>query len=260
MGKKGGQAFDELTETIGAVFLPIMDEVVPALLPIIELLGELIKGLLPLLKPVIMIAVGGIKILIEVLMKVIGFLNDVVGAVKGVIDWVGKMVDIAANAKGAVEGALDQITPWSVSGAQGIPAIAELGARAFDAGPRSMLPAGGGTSVTVQVMSADPEQVVRAIRRWSVPTAERALHARPGPQHGIRGDAMAGKSNYLEGSSSTSCTARWRSRRRRRSTSRCTPPRRPTPAAAPRSRAAPMRGRPRPTTRRTGRRPRARRA
>jgi hypothetical protein len=167
MGKKGGQAFDELTETIGAVFLPIMDEVVPALLPIITLLGELIKGLLPLLKPVIMIAVGALKILIDILMKVIGFLNDVVSAVKGVIDWVGKMVDIAANAKGAVEGALDQITPWSVSGAQGIPAIAELGARAFDAGPRSMLPAGGGTSVTVQVMSADPEQVVRAIRRWS---------------------------------------------------------------------------------------------
>jgi hypothetical protein len=167
MGKKGGQAFDELTETIGAVFLPIMDEVVPALLPIIELLGELIKGLLPLLKPVIMVAVGGIKILIEILMKVIGFLNDVVAAVKGVIDWVGQMVDIAANAKGAVEGALDEITPWSVAGAQGIPAIAELGARALGAGPRSMLPAGGGTSVTVQVMSADPEQVVRAIRRWS---------------------------------------------------------------------------------------------
>jgi hypothetical protein len=167
MGKKGSQAFDEMTEALGSAFLPILDELMPALIPIIEILGELITQVVPLLKPVIMIAVGGLRILIDVLKTVLGFLNDVVGAVKGVIDWVGKMVDIAANAKGAVEGAIDQITPWSVSGAQGIPAIAELGARAFDAGPRSMLPGGGGTSVTVQVMSADPEQVVRAIRRWS---------------------------------------------------------------------------------------------
>jgi len=167
MGKKGGQAFDELTETIGATFLPIMDELVPAILPVIEALGEIIKELLPLLKPVIMIAVGGIKILIDILKTVLGFLGDVIAAVKGVIDWVGQMVDIARNAVGQVEGALDEITPWSVSGgASGVPAMAELGATAF--GATRSLPGGNApSSVTVQVMSADPEQVVRAIRRWA---------------------------------------------------------------------------------------------
>ena len=166
MGKKGSQAFDELTETIGAVFLPIMDEVVPALLPIIQLLGELIKGLLPLLKPIIMIAVGALKILIDILMKVIGFLNDVVAAVKGVIDWIGQMVNIAQGAVKGVQDAIDAVNPFSVAPPAVAPApvVAGFGRRSA----RATGPVGGGsTIVNVNVTSADPGEVMRAIRRWS---------------------------------------------------------------------------------------------
>ena len=50
MQKKGSDAFGELGETIGSAFLPIMDALVPAILPVIEILAELIKELLPLLE------------------------------------------------------------------------------------------------------------------------------------------------------------------------------------------------------------------
>lgn len=165
MGKQGSDAFGELTESIGQVFLPIMEAVVPALLPVIQLLAELIKELLPLLKPVIDIAVGGLKLFIEALTTVLGWIKQVIDAVRSVIDWISKMVDIARGAVSAVQGAIDAVNPFAVS-TGGVPAMAELGAQAF--GSRAVAGGGGGgTNVTVQVMSADPEQVVRAIRRWS---------------------------------------------------------------------------------------------
>ena len=169
MGKKGSQAFDEMTEALGSAFLPILDELLPALIPIITILGELIKELVPALKPAIMLAVQGLRIFIDVLMTVLGWVRQVIDAVKSVINWVGQMVDMAQNAVGQVQGAIDAINPFGAPGGPGgapVTGMAELGATAFGAAPRAAT-AGGGPTVNVHVQSADPEQVVRALRRWA---------------------------------------------------------------------------------------------
>jgi hypothetical protein len=165
MSKKGQDAFGELGEEIGGAFLPIMDELLPLIGPIVELLGELIKAVLPLIKPAVKIAVEGVKLLIDALKLVMEWVGKVIDGVKKVIDWVGQMIDIAVNAKNQVEGALDQITPWSVvppvPPAPVVAGFAGRGARAI--GP----PPGGVTNVNVNVTSADPGEVMRAVRRWA---------------------------------------------------------------------------------------------
>jgi hypothetical protein len=154
MGKRGSDAFGELSETIGGAFLPIMDEIVPALIPILEMLGELIKELLPLLKPVIMLIVEALKIFIGVLKTLIGVIQDVLGFVG---DMVAKIQD-AANFIGSVD-----LNPFAAGG--GGEAAAGYG-RSGRSG-RSGGGGSGGANVTVNVQSADPTEVVRAIRRWA---------------------------------------------------------------------------------------------
>lgn len=83
---KVGDSFSELTETIGEVFLPILDAILPALLPILKAFGQLVQALLPLLIPLI-------KTLGKVLEIVAGIL---VAIVKGVVDFIkaiGKAID-----------------------------------------------------------------------------------------------------------------------------------------------------------------------
>jgi hypothetical protein len=164
--EKSQIAMDEATESIGSAFIPIVEAIVPALVPVLEAIAMLVNELLPLLRPVIDVAVAGIKILVEVLKTVIGILHDVIAAVKSVIDWIGQMADIARNAVATVQGAIDAVNPFSVEGSA---SVNSLGAMALDAAPRASGGGGGGggSTVNVQVMSADPEQVVRAIRRWA---------------------------------------------------------------------------------------------
>ena len=156
MGKRGSDAFGELSETIGGAFLPIMDEIVPALIPILQMLGELIKELLPLLKPVIGLIVEAIKIFIGVLKTLIGVISDVLGFVG---DMVKKIQD-AANFIGSVD-----LNPFALPGGGGEAAAGYGYGRSGRAGRDGG--GGGGTSVTVNVQSADPTEVVRAIRRWA---------------------------------------------------------------------------------------------
>ena len=182
MAAKGSQAFGELGEEIGGAFLPIMDELMPLIGPIVELLSELIKAVLPLLRPVIMIAVGGIKLLIDVLKTVIGFLNDVINAVKGVIDWVGQMVNIAQNAVGQVEGALDQITPWSIAPPVA-PAPAVMGLRGR--GARSMAPPAHHHRQRQRPVGRPGRGDARGAALVAGQRRLRAVHAGPGPEHGV---------------------------------------------------------------------------
>ena len=138
----------------------------PLIGPIVELLGELIRAVLPLLKPAVKLAVEGVKLLIDALKLVMEWVGKVIDGVKGVIDWIGQMIDIATNAKNQVEGALDQITPWSVAPpVPPAPVVAGFAGRSSRAGPGGD---GGGTRiVNVNVTSADPGEVMRAVRRWS---------------------------------------------------------------------------------------------
>ena len=155
MGKMGSDAFAEIGEQVGSAFLPIMDAVVPALIPILKLLGELIKELLPLLTPVIHIIVEALKIFI-------GVLTTLIGIIKQVLQFIGDMVDkvrAAADLIGSVD-----LNPFAFpeGGGGGAPAGRGRGRSARSAGG-----GGGGTTVNVNVQSADPTEVVRAIRRWS---------------------------------------------------------------------------------------------
>jgi len=155
MGKRGSDAFGELSETVGSAFLPIMDELLPALLPFVELLGELITAVMPLLKPAIEIIVGALRIFIDVL-------KAVVDGIKSVMNFINDMVNRFRDAANFV-GSID-LNPFAAGGAP-TPEMAGY-SRSGRSGRNG---AGGatGANVTVQVMSADPEQVVRAVRRWA---------------------------------------------------------------------------------------------
>jgi hypothetical protein len=93
---------------------------------------------------------------------VTGIVETAVGVIQGIIDGI-------AGAIGALEDTADAITPWSVlpggggGGAAPSPALALMGRRTA----RSAGMAGGGPNVNINVTSADPSEVVRAIRRWS---------------------------------------------------------------------------------------------
>ena len=69
-------SFAEIGETIGRAFLPIMDEVLPALLPILKAFGELITALLPVLIPLVQLLAGALRIVAGVLSAVVGFLVE----------------------------------------------------------------------------------------------------------------------------------------------------------------------------------------
>jgi len=183
-------SFSELGETIGGAFLPILDELVPAIVPVIEILGELIKAVMPPLIAIIKVAVEAIKIILGVLkqffdiagqvasavsakltpvLNALGPVLDAVGkAIGGVVDWIKSLLDWIGNAIGAVGRFLDSLNPLkgislpNISLPFSAPAPA---AAAATRGARSTRQAGV-TNVTINT-SADPEAVVRALQRWA---------------------------------------------------------------------------------------------
>jgi hypothetical protein len=104
---------------------------------------------------VINLIVGALKIFISVLMTLIGVIKDVLGFIG---DMIAK-VQSAADLIGSVD-----LNPFSAEGVSGGAAPRGRGRSARSAGGGG---GGGGTTVNVNVQSADPTEVVRAIRRWS---------------------------------------------------------------------------------------------
>ena len=153
MGKAGSDAFAEIGETIGSAFLPIMDEVVPALIPIIQELGELIKELLPLLKPVI----DAIVVRAADLHR---------GAADADRDHPGRgAVHRGHGPEGAGRGQLHRL-----GGPQPVRAAGRRRGRLPRAhGPLALGSrgggGGGGGGVTVNVYGGDPHAITRAVAR-----------------------------------------------------------------------------------------------
>ena len=148
MGKQSSDAFAEIGETIGSAFLPIMDAIVPALIPILKLLGELIKELLPLLTPVIHIIVEALKIFI-------GVLTTLIGTIKQVLSWIGDMVKKVQDAAEFI-GSID-LNPFAASaGGAGfaVEAMGRSGRSARSGGGGG----GGGTTVNVHVATRRPDR------------------------------------------------------------------------------------------------------
>lgn len=121
MGKKSSNAFSEITETIGAAFLPILDALLPVVLTIVQALAEVVGVIVPLLIPaikilatvlgkVLSVIVEVIKWLVPKLAPAIKFVTDVwekeyemllkvIEVIKRVIDWVKKLIDWFSNIK-----------------------------------------------------------------------------------------------------------------------------------------------------------------
>lgn len=97
MAAKGKDAFGELSEEIGAVFLPILDAVLPIIIQMLKLFGKLIHAVLPLLVPVLEKAGKALTLMGKVLETVVG--------------WIIKLVEWVAKAIDKLGGFLDSLNP-----------------------------------------------------------------------------------------------------------------------------------------------------
>jgi len=155
MGARASDAFGEIGETVGSAFLPVLDEVLPALIPVVQQLGKLVSAVLPLLIPLV-------KVLAAALGGVARVLTTVVG-------WLVKLVEWIVKAAQKVGGLLDKLNPLKGFKLPSLPFLSSAPAPAAAAGassraaPRAAAPSGG---VTVNVYGAiDPEATARQIRR-----------------------------------------------------------------------------------------------
>lgn len=158
MQARAGDSLGELSETIGSVFLPILDAIIPALLPILSAFGTLVKSLLPLLIP-----------LIRVVANVLGIVAKAIAtaaeALAGFVGWVSKTI-------GMVGDLLAKLNPLQGFKMPSLPFLSSTGSGA-GGGPSAggfATTAGGGFAPVVNVYttgdSIETEQaVVRALRR-----------------------------------------------------------------------------------------------
>lgn len=167
MGETGSIAFGELTESIGEVFLPILDALIPALLPILKAFSQLVKALLPVLTPMI-------KLLGAALAVVAGVLVKVVDAVVRVVTWfstlIGKVGDLLSKlgplkAAGDFVGGI--IGGKAVAAPPGAPGVGLLGVNALAGGGGGL---STGASVVINITAtgdslATEQAVMRALRR-----------------------------------------------------------------------------------------------
>jgi hypothetical protein len=141
--------FDEVGETVGAAFLPALEEILPVLIPIIEQFGELVSDLLPVLIPLLKLAIIPLKLLAKAISAVLDFLGPL-------IDWLGDAIGLISD---FVEG-LGDVPVFGGGGGGG----ARSGATSF---------------VTIHT-GADAASVTRALRQYAgdnggqLPTAIRA--------------------------------------------------------------------------------------
>lgn len=164
MGETGSIAFSELTETIGSVFLPILDAIIPALIPILQAFGTLVKAILPLLVPLIKALGTALGIVAKVLVAV-------VDAVVKVITWFSKMiakVGELVGKLGPLKAAGDFI--GGIVGGHAVPgATSSAGPFGMRVGPTSTSGVAGSSPVTINAYG-DPalieSAVIAALRRY----------------------------------------------------------------------------------------------
>jgi len=156
MASRGADAFGEIGETIGSAFLPVMDEVLPALIPVVKELGKLVSSVLPLIIPLVKILASALGLVARILGTVVGWLVKLVTWLGNAIAKLGKFLDKINPLKGIKLPSL----PFLSSSSAGAPAGAGATARGARAGGSSS----GGTTVNVYG-AIDPEATARQIRR-----------------------------------------------------------------------------------------------
>jgi len=163
MGETGSIAFSELTETIGEVFLPILDAILPALLPLLKAFGQLVKAILPVLTPLIKLLGAALQIVVKILVRIVEVVVKVIGwfakLIKKVADFLSKLgpVRAAADLVGGIIGGLSS------------PAMAPAAAP-FGAAPGGTSTGTAGWSPVTIHAYGDPalveSAVIRALRRY----------------------------------------------------------------------------------------------
>jgi phage-related protein len=156
MNARAGDAFSELSETIGEVFLPVLDAVLPVVIQLIKLFGQLIKAVLPLLVPIL---------------KAIGAALTIVGNVLSVvIGWLIKLIDWLSKAIGMLGDFLAKINPFSGIKLPSLPFSASAGGASvsgLQAGTQAVGGSGGGVTFNIY---GDPSvieaRVTKALRDY----------------------------------------------------------------------------------------------
>lgn len=159
MQARAGDSLGELAETIGAVFLPVLDAVIPALLPLLKAFGTLVTALLPVLIPLVKLLAGALKIAADVLVTLVTWLSKAV-------DWISTMI-------GKVGDLLAKLNPLSGFKMPALPFLSSSTATVAGAGVSTRAGASTSSSSGSPIVnvyttgdSIEAEQaVVRALRR-----------------------------------------------------------------------------------------------
>ena len=154
MEAKAGDAFGELTEVIGEVFLPVLDAVLPIVIQLIKLFGQLVKAVLPLLVPIL-----------KLIGKYLGFLADILSTVVG---WLIKFIDWVTKGIGMIGDFLDKINPLKGISLPTLPFSAPAGVSGLQAGPQAVGGNAGGITFNIY---GDPSvieaKVTKALRDYA---------------------------------------------------------------------------------------------
>lgn len=94
---KTADAMGELGETIGELVLPIMDEMVPILIPIIQQFAKLIKQILPVIIPLFQLFAKWVGFLATVFSTAIGFVIDFISWIGRLLAPLGQVLDALAS-------------------------------------------------------------------------------------------------------------------------------------------------------------------
>jgi phage-related protein len=153
-------AMDELGETVGSVLLPVMEELVPALLPLLEVLGTLVKAVLPVVTPAIKALAKAFGAMIDPLVKI--------------IDWLSKLIAKLDKAAREVSEFLGNLNPLKNFKFPSLPFTSSAGTSSAGAATTragAQLTGGGLPAGVVINITGDPitieRSVVRALRTYS---------------------------------------------------------------------------------------------
>jgi hypothetical protein len=100
MQARGADAFGELTETIGAAFLPVLEALLPAVIPLIRAFGTLVSAVLPLLTPILRLIGAALGVVVSIITKLVGIITTLIGWLSKAISTLGRFLDAINPLKG----------------------------------------------------------------------------------------------------------------------------------------------------------------
>jgi len=149
------EGFAELTETLGSAFLPILDALVPALIPIAELLSTLVEAVLPLIIPLIENMAKKLELVVSVVTKVSAALGTMIAKIQEAIKYIQDLIAKIDIIPDINLPSLPDINPFNNGGGGGD----ESQARAYNAAASS---GSAGPGVTINIVG-DPQTIERTV-------------------------------------------------------------------------------------------------